>query len=271
MQPIVHRSEPRGSWRALALWLLAGAPLLAGGCGADVSSYRDYALKSLQASCARTFRCCSKRCSTSADSTFNSSLKNTQFAIDSGLLTFNATQAQACLDAATSIYTDCSQYVATVDTSATSRACTGILQGTLPLGVACSQTTDYCSPNTYCALDSSLTPPQARCRRVLSLGEACDGSVRCVAGSSCTGTTPRVCTANMQPGGLGDTCSAMAPCGSSLVCLDGATCGLPQDGGKPCTADTQCLSSRCAVDTCTIPMSKPMTVSDLICGGASTP
>lgn len=266
MRSNILRSEPRCG--VLTAWLLAGAALLTSGCGADVTSYREYAMKSLQASCERTFRCCSRRCSTSADTTFNSSIKNAEFALKTGLLTFNAAQAEACLDASTSLYTDCSQYVDTVDTSAVSRACTGILQGALPVGVACSQTNDYCTPNSYCSVDGSLDPPQARCRRMIDLGEACDGGGRCVTGSSCTGS-PRVCTTNPLSAMLGESCSAMSPCASDLVCLENATCGLPQEGGKPCSANVQCLSGRCAVDTCTVPMTKPTTVSDMLCGGAS--
>ena len=270
MPSIVQRSKSHGSWHALAAWLLAGAGLLSAGCGADVATYRDYAMKSMQASCERTFRCCGKRCSATEDSTFNSSLKNTEFALNAGLVIFNAAQAQACLDATTSLYIYCTQYVATVDTTEASRACTGILQGALPVGVACSQTTDYCGPNSYCSLDSSLDPLQTRCRRMINVGEPCDSSARCVAGSYCSTTSPRICTKGTEPGGLGESCTPLAPCQSYLVCLNSATCGYPQEGGKPCNADTQCLSKRCAVDTCTVPMTKPTTVSDLICEGGGS-
>lgn len=268
MRSILQRATLRGG--ALSAAPLLGAMLLFASCGADApSSYHDYALRAAQASCERTFRCCGKRCSTAADATFNSSLKNTEFTITQGLVQFNADQAKACLDATAALYTTCDQYVATIDPSAANRACTGILQGALPLGAACSMTTDYCALNTYCVVDSSLKPPQARCRRTLNLGDPCDGTVRCLPGSSClaAGTAPRICTANPQLGAQGDACSVMAPCGSSLVCLTSGICGLPQDGGQPCAADTQCLSGRCAIDTCTVPMSKPTTVSDLVCSG----
>lgn len=265
METVVKGSSARGrTWLGvLSSLLLLGAM----GCGVDApASYHDYALQSAQASCERTFRCCGRRCSTAADATFNNSLKGVEFSIAQGLVTFNAAQAKACLDTTTALYTDCLQYVATVDTTAASRACTGILQGALPLGAACSLTIDNCAPNTYCTLDSSLSPPQARCRRALGVGDPCDGSVRCVAGSTCDLAATRVCKTTVQASLLGEACSAQAACATSLVCLPSGLCGLPQDGGQPCAADVQCLSSRCAIDTCTVPMSRPTTVSDLICG-----
>lgn len=261
------RAVPRGVRRALLF-----SVLVATGCGAEApSSYHDYALQSAQLNCERLFRCCGRRCSTTADATFNNSIKTSEYAIAQGLVTYNPTQAKACLDATAALYVSCEQYVATIDPTPAARACTGILQGALPLGAACSQTTDYCTPSTYCALDSSLTPPQARCRRTLNIGDPCDGTVRCVAGSSCDLGGTRTCKANGTAGALGDACSATSPCGTALVCLPSATCGLPQDGGKACSADPQCLSGRCAVDTCAIPMSRPTTVSDLVCGGAVGP
>lgn len=257
--------------RALPATLL-GSVLLAMGCGADVpASYRDYALQSAQLNCERLFRCCGRRCATSADATFNSSLKTTEYAIAQGLATYNPTQARACLDASAALYVNCTQYVATIDPTPAARACTGILQGALPVGAACSQTTDYCAPGSYCAVDSSLTPPQARCRRALNIGDACDGTVRCVAGSSCDLAGTRTCKANSAAGALGDACSAAAPCGTTLVCLPSGTCGSPQEGGQSCSADPQCLSGRCAVDTCAIPMTRPSTVSDFLCGTAVGP
>lgn len=238
------------------------------GCGADttVDSYHDYRLRQAQALCEQQFRCCGRQCSTSADATFNKSIKSVEFAITQGLVTFNAAQAKACLDATNAVYTDCNQYVATVDTLAASRACTGIIQGALPLGTACSTSTDYCAPNTYCVTDTSLKPPQARCRRMLNIGDPCDGTVRCQTGSYCDTASTKVCTASMQSGSSGDPCSDTLPCGGALLCLPSSTCGLPQDGGQPCTADEQCISGRCAIDTCTVPMSRPTTVSDQLCG-----
>lgn len=267
MKSPTPRTEPRtlaGAWAAAPVLFMS---LL--GCGADTpAAYRDYARQSAQLSCERSFRCCGRRCSTAADATFNNSIKNTEFALTQGLVTYNPDQARACLDASAALYVNCTQYVATIDPTPAARACVGILQGALPLGAACSQTTDYCAPNTYCALDSSLKPPQSRCRRTLNVGDACDGTVRCMPGSSCDIGGTGVCKSNLAAGSLNDACSATAPCGTSLVCLSSGICGLPQAGGQPCTSDPQCLSGRCAVDTCTVPMTRPTTVSDFICGGA---
>lgn len=251
--------------------LLLGAALFGLGCGADttVDSYHDYKLRQAQAACQQQFRCCGRQCSTAADATFNKSLKSVEFAITQGLVTFNAAQAKACLEASNALSTDCNQYLATVDSLAAVRACTGIIQGALPLGSACSLSPDCCQPNTYCVTDSSFDPPQARCRRMLNLGDACDSTVRCQSGSFCDSFT-KVCTALTPTGSSGDICSAELPCGGSLICLPSGTCGVQQEGGQPCTDSAQCLSGRCAIDTCTVPMSRPNTVADQLCGGGTS-
>lgn len=264
--------EPRSRAGVRAAAPLLFFTLLGLGCGADTpAAYRDYARETAQLSCERAFRCCGRRCPTSADATFNNSIKNVEFALNQGLATYNATQAKACLDASAALYTNCAQYVATIDTGPAARACTGIIQGALPIGAACSQTTDYCVPNTYCAIDSSLKPPQARCRRTLNVGDACDGTVRCMPGSSCDTGGTGVCKTNQTGGALNDSCSGAAPCGGGLTCLPSGVCGVPQEGGQACVTDTQCLSGRCAIDTCTVPMTRPTTVSEFICGSVVIP
>src|SRR4051812_29697712 len=92
----------------LSRHLLVGAALFGLGCGADttVDSYHDYKLRQAQAGCEQQFRCCGRQCSTSADATFNRSIKSVEFAITQGLVTFNAAQAKACLEANNAINTD---------------------------------------------------------------------------------------------------------------------------------------------------------------------
>jgi hypothetical protein len=238
------------------------------GCGAEApATFRDYALRSAQATCQRAFRCCGTSCPTTVDATFNRTIENTQYAVDTGLLIFDSAKAQACLEANASVYTECTQYLGLVDTSHVSEACEGILTGTLPLGAACSMTTDYCRPDGYCDLDTTTNPtmPQLRCRRYLTVGEACDGSVECAPKSRCDEGVSNTCIPIPPRAKAGEPCGGMITCASSLFCLADGTCGLQQESGMSCNANNQCLSNRCAINTCTVAMTKPPTVSDMIC------
>ena len=94
METGLKRSQSRLGTYAGAVAALLGA--MSGGCGVDApSTYHDYALQSAQVSCERAFRCCGRRCSTAADTTFNSSLKSVEFSLAQGLITFNAAQAKS--------------------------------------------------------------------------------------------------------------------------------------------------------------------------------
>ena len=123
------------------IWLAAVA-LFGLGCTDAISSYRDYSLRQSQFACEVELRCCgASRCSSSMDLTFNASIKDTQYALDHGLLVFNADAANTCYQAALQEYASCDLPLVDLDktgSAAAVAACKIVLQGTLPLGAACT-------------------------------------------------------------------------------------------------------------------------------------
>lgn len=255
---------------AFALWL-CGLAAAGAGCSAETTTYRDYALRSAQNLCERQARCCGRTCPTSLDATFNASLKDTEYAIEQGLLRYNETAAAACLAASRAAYADCDAPRTSLDLTDVDQACVGILVGTLPLGAACVAS-QYCQPDSICAPDPMM-PGVQRCRRLAAAGEPCTSTSGCRTDLVCD-TVARTCTARVPPAGLGERCGDVAPdpsCRSPLVCRPDKTCGQALAGGEVCLNGTQCLSGRCLDNTCTVPSTKPLTVRDQVCGTAGGP
>ncbi len=268
MKSIMQNSR-LGHKGASLFYSLLCAAFLSGSCGSKDTStpYHDFRLALEANSCERQFRCCGTQCQAGgmADAGFNSDIKDDVFAINHGLLIFHEDKSKGCLDAINKAFSDCEAPFSSFDDKPIDLACDGILEGTLGVGASCSLTNDYCQPGAFCATDTSVNPPQDRCKQQVSLGGTCDGSVPCVRKSHCDLADTQKCVADTQPAGAGEGCSMTTPCAGNLTCLPTNVCGTAQDTGAACANNTQCLSERCAISSCAAPMTKPKQIRNLVC------
>ena len=136
----------------------------------------------------------------------NGTFSMLQGAVDQGRVVYDGSKAQACLDSFAG--RTCAQML-----DRDSAECLAALDGTVPLGGACSLDED-CQGLAVCRSSTGTCPGQ--CTALLVAGQACAQDGDCQSGLACSSET-KLCVA---PAAEGQACEYGAPpCGPGLLCL----------------------------------------------------
>ncbi len=140
-----------------------------------------------------------------------------QAAVDAGRVTFNSSQASACVSAVQNV--SCATFSLS---SSTPSACESTFSGTVATGDACFSDFDCAGSAMYCDVPAA-SGCTGTCAHQIAIGQACQ-QAGCVAGSGCLNS---VCTAEpAQPPrvGLGQTCGYIQAQSQTVECNSGLTC-----------------------------------------------
>ena len=153
--------------------------------------------------------------------------------VASGKVKFDATQAQACIDAVTTC----------TAVSGEPAACSATIIGTIAVGQACTTSTE-CVTGSACA--------SCKCVAQGGVGATCATLTDC-ASYICTGGK---CAAIPQPGKQGESCATGGGCESGLACVSPGICapylasGAACKGGDLCVAGFLCATDNTGSGTC---------------------
>ncbi len=154
-----------------------------------------------------------------------------QQAIAEGTMSYDGTQAQACLDATTA------QGCAAINSRGTS-ACDGLLIGEVAPGGVCS-INEQCAGDAYC-MNTTVCP--GTCQPRGSVGATCTSDDACQGGMKCTGGSCTVPAAEGAPCGG----ATNIECGGGLICA-GASATAAGNCRTPETVQNGALHGACNV------------------------
>ena len=144
----------------------------------------------------------------------NGALPRYRAALASGTLSYDGTQAQACVDAYSALGCGAS-------TARRPGACAQLFTGHVGMGGACALN-EECMGDAYCSTASGCP---GTCQARSGSGTACTTDDACQSGLRCGGSgATRSCSA---PAGDGAACQGQSDCGAGLLCIgaSGTTAG----------------------------------------------
>jgi hypothetical protein len=148
----------------------------------------------------------------------NGALPRYQAAIAMGTLTYDGTQAQACVDAVNAL--GCA-----ATTTRRPGACAQLFVGHVALGGACAMD-EECMGDAYCSLTT-----------------ACPGTCQARAASGATCTNDNGCQSGLRCGGTGTARSCVTPAGDGAACQ--GTTGNDCGGGFICVGGSATMAGMC--------------------------
>ncbi len=101
---------------------------------------------------------------------------------------------------------------------------------------------ETCTPDDRCMAGSGCIDALCQGPTFVALGDACGATARCPYLTACVGG---VCTSTV---GVGEACSASAPCEIGLCA--GGVCVAPRDDGEACGGNAGCSSGMCIEGMC---------------------
>ncbi len=164
-----------------------------------------------------------------------------QAAVTAGSVTFNASQASACVSAVKML--TCPPESASVVASFS--ACGMALGGTVMAGGSCRLDVE-CAGDSFCSgLYAKDAPCAGTCKTKVAKGQPCGAGDECVAGYECSGTGTNltcVTTTSLKTAAVGDTCGydattkVLTECSTGLACnAKTLKCVTPVAIGAACT------------------------------------